>query len=78
MITRKHMVRFADELFRLVAREKANAERRGMDTPIDGTINWHRMAVLRECGTVIAKVIGEDNPRFDEERFIVAAGLEER
>jgi len=74
MITRKHMVRFADELFRLAAKEKAATERRGMDTTIDGTINWNRMAVLRESVRIVARVIGEDNPRFDEQRFLVAAG----
>ena len=76
MITRKHMVRFADEFYRLAAKEKAATERRGMDTTIDGTINWNRMAVLRESVRIVALVIGEDNPRFDEQRFLVAAGLE--
>ena len=71
------MVRFADEFYRLGAKEKAATERRGMDTTIDGTINWNRMAVLRESVRIVARVIGEANPRFDEQRFLVAAGLEE-
>ena len=77
MITRKHMVRLADDYFRLHWEECEAAARKGMDTPLDVTINEHRMAVLRESVRIVAKVIGEDNPRFDEQRFLVAAGLEE-
>ncbi len=77
MITRKHMVRFADEFFRLHWDECEAAARKGMDTPLDVTINEHRMEMLRKSVRIVARVIGEDNPRFDEQRFLVAAGVEE-
>ena len=76
MITRKHMVRFADEFFRLHWDEGETAAAHP-DTPIDVTINQHRMEMLRGCVRIVARVIGEDNPRFDEQRFLVAAGLED-
>ena len=69
MITRKHMERFADELFRLAAKEKADWERYH-----DAESYFPSMAMLDKCGKLIAKVIEEDNPRFDEQRFLVAAG----
>ena len=78
MITRKHMVRLADDYFRLHWEECEAAARKGMDTPLDVTINQHRMEMFRLCVQIVARVIGEDNPRFDEQRFLVAAGLEER
>ena len=77
MITRKHMVRLADDYFRLHWEECEAAARKGMDTPLDVTINRHRMEMFRLCVQIVARVIGEDNPRFDEQRFLVAAGLEE-
>ena len=76
MITRKHMVRLADDYFRLHWDECEKAAAHG-DTPIDVTINKHRMEMFRLCVQIVARVIGEDNPRFDEQRFLVAAGLEE-
>ena len=78
MITRKHMVRLADDYFRLHWEECEAAARKGMDTPLDVTINEHRMEMFQLCVQIVARVIGEDNPRFDEQRFLVAAGLEER
>ena len=41
MITRKHMVRLADDYFRLHWEECEAAARAGMDTPLDVTINEH-------------------------------------
>ena len=55
MITRKHMVRFADEFFRLHWDECEAAARKGMDTPLDVTINEHRMEMLRKSVRIVAQ-----------------------
>ena len=74
MITRKHMVRFADELYRFAAKEEEAAVRSGIE---NSRQHQYQMEVFWDVVRVVAKVIGEDNPRFDEQRFLVAAGLED-
>jgi hypothetical protein len=67
--------RMADRLFKMVADEEDMALRRGMDSTLDYTINWHRMRMMRHVGAEIGEVGVEFIPDFDREEWITKAGL---
>ena len=73
--TRRCFEEIRDDLFKIVLREEDAAARAGMDTPMDYTINSHRMGVLENVAGML-RLVGEAFvPDFDGDRFMRDVGF---
>ncbi len=73
--TRRCFEEIRDDLFKIVLREEDAAARAGMDTPMDYTVNTHRMRVLENVAGMLSEVGKVFVPDFDGDRFMRDVGF---
>ena len=75
--TKRCFEQIADELFKMVMEEEDAALRQGMDTPLDYTINKHRMSMLQGVGWMLRDVADEFLNDFDREGWMGTVGFDD-